>query len=87
MANVFRFTPGERLLLVVGMPGPDTEPCVVASDKGGKQVTVRIMAKGKVQETTVPRDRIMWLRGSETSKRFNEWGASHRTAELDRIGE
>jgi hypothetical protein len=80
MANEFLFLPGERVLQIVGMPGPDTDDCTIIEDNGGERVLIefQVYGSGPVHRGSVPRTAIMWNRGSETSKRFHKWKASQQ---------
>lgn len=75
--QVFRLLPGEKVLQIVGMPGPDTDECEVVDDAGGDTVLIRfqVYGRGNVYEERVKRSCLAWLHGSETSRRFNEWRA------------
>lgn len=77
--GVFRFLPGEKLFWIVGMPGPDTDGCTIIADDGGPEVEIRfqVYGKGRFYQQMVSRDRIMWKRDSETSRRYHEWKAGN----------
>jgi hypothetical protein len=70
---VFRFLQGEKLMFAIGLG--DTEPCEVIEDSGGGEVLLRhqIYESGSFHEKWVDRKRLVWLRGSATSDRYNEW--------------
>jgi hypothetical protein len=71
----FTFLPGEKVMQLVGMPGPDVDDCEVLEDAGGAVVKIRfqVYGVGPTHEEWVPHDRIMWQRGSETSVRYAQW--------------
>lgn len=78
MAQAFQFLPGEKLLWVVGMPGPDYDDCEVVS-QNGSEVTInyRVWGGEKIHTKTVHWSELAWKIGSETSNRYNEWRKTH----------
>lgn len=74
MSEHFQLLPGEKVLQIVGMPGPDTDDCEVIS-QDGDQVTIRfqVYGRGPWFEETVPLSKLLWLQGSDTSKRYRDW--------------
>lgn len=71
---VFKLLPGEKVLLIVGMPGPDMEPATVVSDDG-KDLVVRyqVYEQGRFYEEVKPRTAVLWRRGSDTAHRYAAW--------------
>lgn len=74
MNKHFQLLPGEKVLWIVGMPGPDTDDCEVVSQDGDRvTIRFRVYGSGPWHEDTIPVSRITWLRGSETSARYRKW--------------
>lgn len=72
---IFRFLPGEKVLWIVGMPGPETDECEIISDDGGEKVRIRfqVWGEGQFHEKDVARGIIVWNKWTETSMRFHHW--------------
>lgn len=70
----FPLIPGEKVLLVVGMPGPDVEECEVLEQDGGRvKVRFQVLSRGPFYEEWKPFDQIIWWTHSDAHKRFKEW--------------
>lgn len=75
----FLFLPGEKVEWIVGMPGPDTDDCVIINDDGGDKVEIRfqVWGKGPFHTKMINRDMIVWRKGSATAQRYHEWKKSN----------
>lgn len=75
--EAFQFLPGEKVMWIIGQPGPDTDDCQVIS-QDGPNVTIefQVFGQGPLHTKTIDWSQICWMRGSETSKRFAAWKSS-----------
>jgi hypothetical protein len=74
---VFQLLPGEQVLWIVGMPGPDVDKCEVVS-QDGDAVTIRfqVWGQGPFHEKVVSLERdITWRKDSDTECRHRQWKA------------
>lgn len=74
----FKILAGDPVLVIFAQPGPDTFSATALADEKDGKVLCRVLEFKKVVEREVPRELIMWMRGSSTSDRFHQWKEGRR---------
>lgn len=65
--------PGDKLLWIVGMPGPDTDDMEVLSVEGDRvRIKYQVYGKGPFFEKLISPHSIMWRRDSEFAARLQQ---------------
>lgn len=65
--------PGDKILWIVGMPGPDTDDMEVLEVEDGKvRIRYKTWGQGPSRETWISPSQIVWMKGTEFSARYHE---------------